>query len=386
MSNYRDDSISTAIVSDSTWTNTSGLITEIAAFTVSTLFGLMVMTTDSAVASDSTELSGRGLMAIETAQVTDELFLQRNSTIDLIDQINVSDQYQFNFTYLVEEVAVATAYDVGLMRLNHTVSAKATDLDFSQRVSHSLVVETALALDQGFGQQTLNLEETAQVIDESFHRAHAYIMCESFALAIDYDLSSSTADQITTDSASAYSETFGTLNAKNFDISYASVEDSALGNHITGQTWTAHADTMAMSRYAPFDFEGMSVIAGRLYAWNDEGVYLVGVEGEHIEGHLVTGKLDFGESLTHPTAAYLEYQLSGSNRKIDLSITTTQSGQPKQYNYILASEQADHLTNGRIIFGRGLRGRHFTFDLKIKGTSSQIYSLSFEHVKTARRT
>ena len=97
MSNYRDDSISTAIVSDSTWTNTKALVTEVATLTASTMFGLMVMTTDTAIASDTTELSGRGLMAISTAHVTDNVTSIRNSSVSTSDQIQVTERFFFNY-------------------------------------------------------------------------------------------------------------------------------------------------------------------------------------------------------------------------------------------------------------------------------------------------
>ena len=152
-----------------------------------------------------------------------------------------------------------------------------------------------------------------------------------------------------------------------------------------GQAWTANTDTWAVSRYQPYNFEGLSVINDQVYAWNDQGVFVVGTEGEAIQAKLETGKLDFGESLVHPTAAYLEYEMLGADKQLNIAVTTTQSGKPATYTYTLADEQADHLTNGRLLFGRGLRGRHFAFGISIYAQSAKINSLSLEFTKTARR-
>ncbi|MBX6209533.1 hypothetical protein ISD46_33795, partial [Pseudomonas aeruginosa] len=55
------------------------------------------------------------------------------------------------------------------------------------------------------------------------------------------------------------------------------------------------------------------------------------------------------------------------------------------YSYPLESEPADELTNGRFKFGRGLRGRHFTFTLRLTGRHGYINDLSVESAPTNRR-
>ena len=386
MSNYRDDSISTAIVSDSTWTNTKALVTEVATLTASTMFGLMVMTTDTAIASDTTELSGRGLMAISTAHVTDNVTSIRNSSVSTSDQIQVTERFFFNYKYMVEDNAHFNISTFGLMRINHLDVVNVHGFDLSQRIFKILVNDSAKASSDAFANISEYSISDISATTASPTKLHSQVLTTANAEVIDSDISSIATLLMLTDSAHAESSSFGQLNATNFVVDYVVAEDRVLGELFTGQTWTAHADTMAMSRYDPFNFEGISILNGQLYAWNDQGVYRLGVDGEIIEGEMRTGKLDFGERLTHPTAAYLEYELSGVDKQIDIKVTTTQSGSPATYRYLMPTEQADYLTNGRIIFGRGLRGRHFAFNLNIKGTSSYIHSLSFEHTPTARRT
>ena len=68
--------------------------------------------------------------------------------------------------------------------------------------------------------------------------------------------------------------------------------------------------------------------------------------------------------------------MAGEDNQLDISVTTTQSGQPLTYTYMLPNKLANHLTNGRVLFGRGLRGRHFSFGISIAAQSAKINSLS----------
>ena len=56
-----------------------------------------------------------------------------------------------------------------------------------------------------------------------------------------------------------------------------------------------------------------------------------------------------------------------------MAVTTTQSGTPVTYDYPLdARPVADALTNARAVFGRGLRGRHFAYTLRLEGQRAYI--------------
>ena len=122
-----------------------------------------------------------------------------------------------------------------------------------------------------------------------------------------------------------------------------------------------------------------------IYGVADDGVYALNGTG-HVAGRVETGKLDIGgDQLVHPVSAYLEYELDGPDKGAQLDVTTTQSGAPQTYTYTLPSESAAHLTNGRFVLGRGLRGRHFSFTLRLQGTRGHINDLSVTTTPTKRR-
>jgi len=162
-------------------------------------------------------------------------------------------------------------------------------------------------------------------------------------------------------------------------------EDAYDKNSQYGYAWTANVDTWAMSRYQDYGFSELAVIDGVLYGIATDGVYRIDAN-EQVSASIVTGKIDLGQGqLIHPLGAYLEYELSGSAKSIEVGVSTTQSGIKQTYFYPLAAEVAGHLTNGRVLFGRGLRGRHFSFELKITGEHGYINDLNIDMSATKRR-
>ncbi|WP_151835270.1 hypothetical protein [Acinetobacter junii] len=163
------------------------------------------------------------------------------------------------------------------------------------------------------------------------------------------------------------------------------IEDDYSKEKQYGYAWTANVDTWAMSRYQDYGFSELAVINGVLYGVAEDGVYQLDAK-ELIEAKLVTGQLDLGQGqLVHPLGAYLEYELSGNTRKLEIGVSTTQSGTKQTYYYLLPTEKADYLTNGRVLFGRGLRGRHFAFEIKISGEHGYINDLNIDVSATKRR-
>ncbi|UIZ56285.1 hypothetical protein LZP46_07550 [Acinetobacter sp. SCLZS86] len=163
------------------------------------------------------------------------------------------------------------------------------------------------------------------------------------------------------------------------------IEDDYSKHKQYGYAWTANVDTWAMSRYQDYGFSELVVINGVLYGVAEDGVYRLDAK-EHIEGELVTGQLDLGQGqLVHPLGAYLEYELSGNSRNLEIGVSATQSGSKQTYYYLLPTEKSDHLTNGRVLFGRGLRGRHFAFEIKISGEHAYINDLNIDISATKRR-
>lgn len=172
--------------------------------------------------------------------------------------------------------------------------------------------------------------------------------------------------------------------AKQFINDLVFIDES---EHLTnyGHAWTANVDTWAMSRYQDYSFSELVVIDGVLYGVGEDGVYRLDANS-FVDAKLTTGQLDLGQgSLVHPLGAYLEYELSGSSKKFEIGVSTTQSGTKQTYTYNLPAEPSNYLTNGRVLFGRGLRGRHFAFEIKISGEHGYINDLSIDMTATKRR-
>ena len=185
------------------------------------------------------------------------------------------------------------------------------------------------------------------------------------------------------DIATAADESAGKLAAINLANDVAVLDDNYLFDGITlSNAWTANTDTWAMSRYSDLPINRLVVINGNLYGESKNGIYQMDTGTEIVNATIETGKIDFGEALAHPTGAYLEYELNGS---ASMQVKTTQSGKQQAFRYPLPRERADELTNGRILFGRGLRGRHFTFVLNISATHGYLNSLAINALSTKRR-
>ena len=126
-----------------------------------------------------------------------------------------------------------------------------------------------------------------------------------------------------------------------------------------------------MSRFAPFTFTSLAVIDGVLYGCNSQGVFALDGSSETMTAELRTGAMDMtGGVLAHPLEAHVEYELRGT---ATFDVTTTQAGTPATYSYPLnARPVANALTNARAVFGRGLRGRHFAYTLRLTGQQAYI--------------
>lgn len=152
-----------------------------------------------------------------------------------------------------------------------------------------------------------------------------------------------------------------------------------------GMAWTCNTDNYAMSRYAPFTFYDIARINGELYGVAEGGIFKIGgVTDEVVSSELTTDKLDIsGGILCHPVQAVTEYTTDG---EIKLEIGTTQEGVYSSYEYDAKGRIfADELTNARFVFGRGLRGRHFSFKLKFKGKFTHINDLVVSATESKRR-
>lgn len=154
------------------------------------------------------------------------------------------------------------------------------------------------------------------------------------------------------------------------------------GQEIIG-AWTTTADGWNMSRYYDYPYEQLIVIDGRLYGVTATGIEELKQGAQSITAQIKTAKLDIGAgALVHPESMILEYSLDG---QLSVDVGTTQTGYQQTFNYVLKKEPSDYLTNGRVVFGRGLRGRHFEFAVNIEGSTAYINDMVVNITKTKRR-
>lgn len=176
---------------------------------------------------------------------------------------------------------------------------------------------------------------------------------------------------------------FGKLIAKDtlIDKAMIAVLDEVVQDS-PNMAWTMNTVNHAMSQYAPFEIERVSVINGVLYGESKNGIYRLDGGDETIIGTLTTDKIDYGEQLIKPSYAYTEYQTDGTMK---LTVHTTQKGIKQSYTYTLPKERAGELTNGRFVFGRGLYGRQFAYTLVVTARTAFIHDLNIHFEKTTRR-
>lgn len=193
---------------------------------------------------------------------------------------------------------------------------------------------------------------------------------DSIALAAEDDTDTTT-DGLLVERLRITDEVVGMLHARNTVTDGLALWDEVLQTGDYGQAWTASTDSWAMSRFAPFTFTSLAVVDGVLYGCNSQGVFALDGSSETMTAELRTGAMDMtGGVLAHPLEAHIEYELRGT---ATFDVTTTQAGTPVTYSYPLnARPVADALTNARAVFGRGLRGRHFAYTLRLTGQQAYI--------------
>lgn len=381
MSNYRDDTQETAVAHDSTWLKVTTIAEDSAKAVSTLLFGLLVLHTDLAAASDAVE-DRAGQIISEQAQAGDSVSDHLYASVLLSEQRRASDTLIERLRVLHAESASAADAVLDHARALIVEQATISDEVLGRRHAQSLVSESARISDCSGQFAGVLIEEAGLASDWTVGRWHAHELLSETATLSEQWSEAQRGGAIPVETAQVSDAALDHLHAVQLVQDGAVAEDAMLGE-VAGQAWTANADTWAMSRYAPFAFSGLAVIDGVLYATRSDGVYRLGAGDEVVAGRLATGKLDLGRgALVHPTAAYLEYSLDGA---MSLDVTTTQSGAAQTYTYPLPAEPSLELTNGRIPMGRGLRGRHFGFALNLTGKAAYINDLRIEAAPTKRR-
>lgn len=385
MSSYRDDIQETAVASDSTWLGLTTITEELVAIAGTVIVGLMFVVAESAVASDQV-IDSVGYVTTEQATISDTVLDSRTSTALITERATLQDRVFGVLRVLQQEQATASDLVIDRLRTMATETAQISDLVIAQRRVSTLTSESAKISDTSQQFASVLVLESAVAAGEAFGKTHAHDLITDSLLASDQDLSETNTSSLVTDSARIQDTLFDHLYAHNLIIDEVMIEDEVVGGY-AGQAWTANVDTWAMSRYAPYSFSGLAVIDGVLYGIADDGVYAMDGGNTQINAVITTGKLDLSNSgdLVHPLASYLEYELSGVSKSAQMDVSTTQNGLTQTYTYVLPTETAEHITNGRFIFGRGLRGRHFTFSLRMNGVRGHINELSIETASTKRR-
>lgn len=366
MSNYRDDTQETAFASDSVWMGVGFITVDSAIATASLLFGLSLIHSESAIASD--EIFESTLLTInELAIASDEITGKKSLELMTIESATaVGEQVFSRIVAVIEESAIAadnitdrsgsltiesariSDSEIGVRRAYSLVDETAKAIDFTAQFASSLIIESALANDYlidkaKYSSLILERSEASDLIVLSARRSSSLV--REFALANDYLLGGVSASQVV--------------------VEVAVAEDFILGAEEFGQIWTANTDNWPMSHFSGLPFDGISVVNGTLYGTNSNGVYAVNGASSMVSASVVTGKIDLsGDGLVHPLGAFIEYEMIGDSTDLpsaEMLVTSTQSGIPESYQYPLIGKSASHLTNGRFKFGRGLRGRHFSF-------------------------
>lgn len=385
MAIYRDDALDSLYLSNSTWAWMKAIAEDQVVFSDSNLSRIKAHLEDSFSLADEITQTGAISTAVDGFNLSDQITGQRIVRSLLSDQVNLFDTaYRFTAENIEDQ------FTLDDFTRSTTLALSNDSIHFVESVSGQRY-SRILSNDQFKLVDLANTVASEQVIDsillgdftQDKLRAQSYLI-DSISFA-DQDLSSVLLHSHAIDMLQLGDSTQSKLTGRTDSNDYLSIYDELKDSKVYGQAWTANTNTWAMSRYMPFSFDGLTVINDKLYGWNEKGVFLMDKPDHLIHGLIQTGKLDFGDSLVHPTAAYLEYEMSGQGKQLSIAVTSTQSGNPATYSYMLPNEQADHLTNGRVLFGRGLRGRHFSFAISIAATSAQINALSMDFTKTTRR-
>lgn len=385
MAIYRDDALDSLYLSDSTWAWMKVIAEDQVVFLDSNLSRIKAHLGDSFGLADEIKQTGAISTAVDGFNLSDQITGQRIVRSLVSDQVKLFDTaYRFLSENIEDQLTLND------FTLSTTLALSNDSIHFVESISGQRY-SRILSNDQFKLVDLANTVASEQVIDsillgdftQDKLRAQSYLI-DSISFA-DQDLSSVQLHSHAIDMLQLGDSTQSKLTARTHSNDYFSIYDELKDSKVYGQAWTANTDTWAMSRYMPYNFDGLSVINGKLYGWNDQGVYQMDQASHLIHGLIETGKLDFGDSLVHPTAAYLEYEMSGQGKQLSIAVTTTQSGNPATYTYMLPDEKSEHLTNGRVMFGRGLRGRHFSFAISIAATSAKINALSVDFTRTTRR-
>lgn len=386
MSDYRDDSHDIAIISDRTWGGQKGLAGAHARIADRVFYRLGEVLADTAHLTDAVQDRSLGGL-VDSAHLTDAVIGHLSASVALSDDAKIGARVRERLQVTLGDSAVLSdAVTDWLAHLSRD-AAHLADAVSGQRTARTLVEDAAQLQGLVINLAVTLVDESVGIADACLDRLQARILLADALTVTDGVVDGGSAQAIASDAARAAATYVDALRAKQIIIDSAELLDRLLHDDgFESQAWTANTSTWAMSRYQPYSFTSVAVIGGLIYATGKDGVYALSGGDETIAAHLRTGKLDLGGEegvLVHPLGALVEYELDG---EASLRVRQTQSGSSEEvYDYPLPSKPAEVLTNGRFLFGRGLRGRHFAFDLTLQGRRALINDLRLEVAPTKRR-
>lgn len=382
MSSYRDDTQETVVASSSVWLGLRSLTEDVARTSSALVFGLLVLHAD-AVAISDLALDRAGTTVVEHAVLSDQVIDARRCGETVLERAAALDQVLGRLRVLHADGA-----QVADSVVDHTAALAVdqlgvSDVVFAQRRAFNLVQDTGRVTDQALSFASSLSLDFAQVREEIFDSLRAATVCADAAVAGDVVLDERHSAAPASDQVRVDTTALGLLHAMELVRDGVLIEDAMVGSAGGGQAWTSNMDSWAMSRYDPLGFDSLVVIDGALYGLAEDGVYAL--DTATMQAAVIrTAPVDLGQGmLVHPLQAFLEYELEEGTATME--VTTTQSGDVETYAYALQPELAKRLTNGRFEFGRGLRGRHFSFALRFDAKRGHINDLSVNVAPTKRR-
>lgn len=385
MSDYRDDTTELAVASDTTWLGLTGnVIEELATISAVAMVTIGTLTLDSALVGDEVLSHTTRAATTETAAASDQALGQLSAVQLVSETVRISESLRHSTLAMVTETAAASDELASGARDTVTETAAASDQEFGT-LRASVLVQDSLQVSETLIYHGFTLvDESAAAGDMVWGALRSRGIVSETAAAADEVFGDVATGTVLTETALASDEALGHLNAVQLVTETAQVEDVVGQGTGASQVWTANSEVAwAVSRYR-LTATGLAVIDGVPHLTTKDGVFALDGADEEIEGQLVTGRLDVGGgSLATPVSMYLEYELDGA---LAVDVSQHQSGiNAESYTYDLPYEPGDTLTNGRVVFGKGLRGRHFGFTVTITGRRAYINDMSLLVAPIKRR-
>lgn len=370
MSNYRDDVHDLVTIRDSTFSRMQFVLDDRARIRDTAMAGVGQLVQDAARVNDQVIERTRITLhdhAIVAVAVSD--LLHARSVVQ--ERVRVVDQALGRQRIVHNDALQVSDELAGRVRTVLTDALQIADTVHDARRVVQLVQDRVRIGDHLLALRRDLVEDRLHAADEASTRLRLRQVVADSLLAQDHATGRLRGATVAHDRLKLGDFAHGVLFARDTVRDGAVIEDAAMQAADFGQAWTAELGVWAMSRYAPFTFTGVVSINGVAYLSGPSGVFALDGDTEAMTATLQTAPLDMSpDVLMRPIEAHIEYELDGTAQ---MEVLQTQNGQQAQpFTYDLPARPADYLTNARFRFGRGLRGRHYAYALRLTGTSAYI--------------